>query len=152
MIRKFFYSLICVFALVACENSDNGIDDIQMEGNGTGLSGFRFLAKNNNRVLISDVECNIVGDSIIECHVPHIMEHKALIPNFDTRGGEILVDGQKIVSGITIINCARPVNLIYKKGSTTKKYMLRVMSFTGLPILYINTENGVAITSKETLL
>ncbi|MBQ5912323.1 MAG: CotH kinase family protein [Bacteroidaceae bacterium] len=146
MIRKIFYLLLSFSFLTSCNND---VEDIHTNEKQMRLSEFSFLAKNNNRVLISDIKCNILGDSVIECHIPHIMEHKTLIPNFNTNTGEIIVDGKKILSGITPIDCSRPTNLILTNGENTIKYVLRVKSFTGLPILYINTENGVAITSKD---
>lgn len=149
MIRKIFYLLICFSTLLSCEKSNNYMEEIQGEVSTTGLSVFRFLAANNNRVLISDAECNIIGDSVIECHVPHIMEHKTLIPSFNAKGGEIRANEKKIVSGVTAIDCSRPVNIVYTNEDITLKYVLRVKSFTGLPIVYINTENGVGITSKD---
>ena len=60
MIRKIFYLLLSFSFLTSCNND---VEDIHTNEKQMRLSEFSFLAKNNNRVLISDIKCNILGDS-----------------------------------------------------------------------------------------
>ena len=62
---------------------------------------------------------------------------------------ELYLDGDRVVSGVTKIDCSRPVKLELRHNSKSTLYTLRVKCFTGLPVVYINTENNTPITSKD---
>ena len=147
----FFLSLsLC---LISCNNDNNtpleNTEEIQNVLPPPILKSFCFSPKNNPKQLISIIETKIIGDSIIECNIPHIVEDKMLIPTFEVENGIFEFDGNEIISNETVLNCTTPLKL--KLSNTTKTYIytLKVKSFTGLPIVYINTENATAITSKE---
>ena len=136
---------VSVFGFFSC-NDDNNEPVLQEK---TELKNFFFLAKNNPEALISDIECSIIGDSIIECLIPHIVEGKNLIPSFEVVNGSIKVNGEEIISNETILDCTKPLNVEIVGIDNSTTYILKVRSFTGLPVVYINTENSVGITSKD---
>lgn len=111
-----------------------------------------FLATNNPKHIKSDVNCEIIGDSIVECWLPGIHEDKVLIPNFSFEGDSVVVTQKKIISGETKINFKRPFNLSVLSGYKTRTYTVYVHTYTGLPILWIDTENHQQITSKYSYL
>ena len=82
----FLALLVAVCLLPSCDDETHVVDDEEV----VRLDGFRFLAGNNSFSLISDVECSLVGDSVIECLIPHIVESKMLVPSFDVRGGRLM--------------------------------------------------------------
>ncbi len=141
----FLALLAAVCLLPSCDDETHVVDD---EGV-VRLDGFRFLAGNNSFSLISDVECSLVGDSVIECLIPHIVESKMLVPSFDVRGGRLMAGGIEVMSDETLLDCSRPLELQLVGKKCSKNYLLKVKCFTGLPVVYIDTEDKVAITSKE---
>ncbi|MBR2359022.1 MAG: CotH kinase family protein [Bacteroidaceae bacterium] len=144
-----FGVLIVTLVLGGCKDENDELAIIEPREISTGLKNFRFLAKNNPEVLISDIECTIIGDSIIECLIPYIVENKILIPSFEVSEGKITINDNDVVSDETKIDCAKPLIIRLEGEEKTFFFILRVKSFTGLPVVYIDTENAVDITSKD---
>ena len=116
------------------------------------LISLSFFMRDNPVQLISDVKGNIIGDSIVECWVPNIMNDKQLIANFEYTGSQISIDSIPITSGISSFDFRKPVTLTVSSGDIFKDYTVYVHSFTGLPVLWIETEGRADVTSKETYL
>lgn len=141
--------LIGIVTFASCSDDHEDYAGGEPEVIKTKLEGFRFLAKYNSKTLIADVECSIVGDSIIECLIPHIVDGKMLIPSFEVADGKLMADGVEVCSGKTVLDCTKPLSLQVKGGNYTKNYKLRVKSFTGLPVVYIDTEDKKEVASRE---
>lgn len=150
---KKFLSILFVLSLcfVSCDNDENTplVNTEQAELPPPIVKYFSFLTKNNPNQLISNIETKIIGDSIIECNIPHIVEDKMLIPTFDIENGIVEIDGKEIISDETVLNCTTPLKLKVTNATKTYTYTLKVKSFTGLPVVYINTENKAPISSKD---
>lgn len=116
------------------------------------LISLSLFMRDNPVQLISDVKGNIIGDSIVECWVPNIMNDKQLIANFEYTGSQISIDSIPITSGISSFDFRKPVTLTVSSGDIFKDYTVYVHSFTGLPVLWIETEGRADVTSKETYL
>jgi len=148
-------TLVCTIGFLSCNDENNDLENIEQEVEVekekviTELKSFRFLAKNNPQSLISDLECVIDGDSVMECLIPHIVENKKLIPSYDVSNGKVIVNGQEVICNETILDCSQPLSIDFVGPDSTFTYVLKVRSFTGLPIVYIDTENKKAITSKD---
>ena len=136
---------VSVLGFFSCSDDDN---EPNLQENAE-LKSFCFLAKNNPEALISNIDCSIIGDSVIECLIPHIVEDKNLIPSFEVVNGNIKVDGKEIISNETVLDCTKPLKIEIASINNSVTYILKVRSFTGLPVVYINTENSVGITSKD---
>ena len=109
-----------------------------------------FLMDDNPLQLISNISCEIVGDSVITCRVPYLMKNKFLIPRISVEGGGTFTIGeQSIVSGETRYDFSKPVELKVLKGELESHYKVYVHSFTGLPVMWIDTDGRQNITSKE---
>ena len=114
------------------------------------ILNFKFLAQNNPLHLSRDIECSIDENGVIRGHIPNIVNSKLLIPVFDYQGIRVFNDTIEIVSGETLVDFSRSVNLsVEGKNGARKNYIVELMAFTGLPVVYINTEGGASITSKE---
>ncbi len=114
------------------------------------ILNFKFLAKNNPLNLAIDIECAINDDAKIYGRIPNIVSSKQMIPTFDFVGQKVLVDTVAVVSGETVIDFSKPVTMsVIGENGAVKEYVAEVMAFTGLPVVYINTEGDAAITSKE---
>ena len=115
------------------------------------LVSMEFRSSVNPTVLIEDVACTISDDGMVECWIRHTVDSKLLTPHF-TFDGDCVVDaeGEEVISDDTLLDFKSPLTLTVKSGSFSKEYTIYVHSFTGLPVLWIDTENGVEIASKDT--
>ena len=107
------------------------------------------LLKSENPRLSENVKCTIVGDSMIECWLPGIVLSKKLIPHFSFEGTLVTIDGYEAHNGKTQIDFSRPRTVMVGTSAKKKYYTMFVHSWTGLPLLYINTKNKRAVTSKD---
>lgn len=113
------------------------------------LKSMDFLSSSNPYELIDDVRGEIIGDSVVECWVHHIIGDKLLIPHFTYNGDCVMADGVKLVSDVTAFDFKAPVRLTVMSSNKAKDYTLYVHAFTGLPILWIETEGREEIVSTE---
>lgn len=112
------------------------------------ILSFILLESHNSASLISNVDCEIIGDSLIEGWIPHLASDKHLIPHF-TSIGTVKVDGSPITSDATVIDFGEPVVLTVGEGSDSKTYRVLIHAFTGLPVCWIETEGRQKIESKD---
>lgn len=109
-----------------------------------------YFFKEENPGLSGNVKCDILGDSIIDCWLPGgIRDEKLLVPRFDFDGTLVLFDGIEAKSGVTKVDCMKPVKVLVLTTEKQQEYTMYVHSYTGLPILYITTSGRQAITSKD---
>ena len=143
---KYIYIVLisCCLGFLSCNDDSSELYPVKHN-----LKSFSFLTKDNLLALVSDIECQIIGDSIIECHIPYILEDKKLVPSFELTNGKLFCDGEEIVSGVSVLDCSKSVRLEVEGNELSAFYTLRVIGYTGLPIVYINTEDKTPITSKE---
>ncbi|MBP5777559.1 MAG: CotH kinase family protein [Prevotella sp.] len=108
---------------------------------------FQLLAANNPERLISNVNCEIIGDSVIEGWIPHITSDKHLIPHF-TSVGSVSIENNRVVSDTTVVDFTQPVVLKVEEEQNTRVYRVLIHAFTGLPTCWIQTNDGKDIYSK----
>ena len=143
---------LCMVFLIGCSGNDNDIehyvktDSIHIVPK---LLSFELLASANPDVLIQDATCTIIGDSVVDCWVKHVMESKVLIPRFQIEGDVVTIEGEKVVSDVSSYDFKKPVVLQVKAGRQTKDYKVYVHAFTGIPVLWIETQDRADIVSKE---
>ena len=113
------------------------------------LLAFSIMANDNPMQLTTNVKGEIIGDSIVECWVPNIMSDKELIPQVEFTGESIKFDDVPATIGSTKHDFKKPVKMTLTNGSKSKDYTIYVHSFTGLPVMWIETEGRQDITSKE---
>ena len=104
---------------------------------------------NENPSLPKNVSCKIIGDSVIDCWLPMITVEKYLIPRFTFDGTLVTINEMEAESGKSMFDFKAPAKVTVHTSQETKKYIMYVHSFTGLPLMRINTAGGVPITSKE---
>jgi len=113
------------------------------------LKSLTFLSYDNPMQLTTDVKGEIIGDSIVEFWIPNITSDKLLIPKAEYVGESIKIDDVPSTIGSTKHDFKKPVILTIANGDKTKDYTIYVHSFTGLPVMWIETEGRKDITSKE---
>lgn len=151
---RFLYIIALILwgiSMIGCSKSEELIDDVQPIDNTIvdvtpSLDGLFFLEKDNTLALVNDIKCDIL-DSVVECFIPSMMDHKDLIPQLTFNGEKVFFNETLYEGGI--FNFDKPVSIKITKGETSKEYMLYVHTFTGLPMLWVETENRQPIVSKE---
>ena len=160
--------LYCVFASILLSACSTDLTDVEkrldnLEGETKSASeqidelkrkepqllSISFLSKDNSMQLVEDVKGEIIGDSIVECWIKNIVNDKLLIPHFEYTGESVTIDNVSAKSDETQIDFKTPIKLTVSNQGKTKDYTVYVHSFTGLPVLWIETEGRAEITSKD---
>ena len=113
------------------------------------LLSMMISASDNAYLLVNNARCEVIGDSVVECWVDHLMNSKNLIARFEYEGDKVSIDDVSVISGETVIDYKQPVKMLVHSGDKTKGYTVYVHAFTGLPVLWIETEGHQDITSKD---
>lgn len=150
-----YIALACGLSSASCTNLDEvneRLDKIETIIIEPKLLGMEFRAEDNPQVLIEDAVCNIIGDSVVDCWVRNIMENKELVAHFEFEGDEVTINDEILTSDITRFDYKVPARMEIKAGEQTKEYTVTVHSFTGLPILWIETEKRAEVVSRDNYL
>lgn len=123
-------------------------DTIYVTDSVSGIFDFQLLASQNPATLISNVACEIIGDSLIEGWIPHLTSDKHLIPHF-TSVGSVSLNGSPVISDVTVIDFSEPVTLQVGEGQDAKTYRVLIHAYTGIPVCWIETEGRQKIESKD---
>ena len=143
--KKILLLLTLTLLFVNCANYDGS-----EEGEDGLIVSMSFLAKHNSLNLAVDIECFIDENGAIYGRIPNIVSSKRMVPTFDFVGQKVLVDTITVISGETVLDFSKPVIMsVVGNNGIVKDYTVEVMAFTGLPVIYINTEGGQSVTSKE---
>lgn len=112
------------------------------------LTSVVFRWDDNPYQLNDDVACDLIDDSLVVCRIPNVVENKLLIPDIKFTGDRLLIDGTEYSKG-EVYDFQRPVRLTVMTDKATKEYTMYVHSFTGIPVMWIETEGRQDITSKD---
>ena len=115
---------------------------------GVGLVAMEFSAAENPQ-LSEDLKCEITRDNVVECWIPKIVDNKELIPRFSFLGSEVTIEGETAETGTKKYDFKTPLTMKVSGSGKTVKYTILVHSFTGLPVMYIDTQGGKDIESKD---
>lgn len=123
------------------DQSQKALDQLSAKINQTEpkLLHMEFLASENPLQLVEDAECEIIGDSAVECRVLNLMSAKMLIPRIRFAGDYVTIDGQEVVSSKTVFDFSYERILVVHSGEQTKEYTVTVSAYTGLPTLWAET-------------
>lgn len=140
--------LISILFLTSCSNQSDSIsvDPINLEE--TTITEFSFL-KANNPSLLEDIYLNIEGGNISGRVIQNI-DTKNLVATFEHKGFEVVSNNIKQLSGSSINNFIDLITYTVKTSDGRESnYVVDLTKFTGLPIIYLTTDGGVAIDSKD---
>lgn len=150
LLKSLFTCIIGLFlgwVLLSCSEA-NDKDDVN-EIKTPKLLSWKFTKELNPFQISETANCKIVDDSVLICWVRNIMPNKILKASFEFEGDNITIDGTEAHSGVTEFDYKAPVRIGIHYGSFVKYYSLYVYSFTGLPVVWIDTENRNEIISKS---
>ena len=123
-------------------------DSASVEVVAPSLVSVTFKCDANPYQLGEDITCDIVDDSLVIGRIPNVVDNKLLIPDITFIGDQILIDGVQYHQGEEY-DFRKPVKITLKTATCSKDYMVYVHSFTGLPVVWIETEGRKDITSKD---
>ena len=121
------------------DNAENQIDQLTDQLDVTKLLSFEILSCDNPMQVIEDTRAEILEDNNVECRVLNIMSSKTLIPRFQFIGQSLTIDGKNVESGVTAVDFSKPVTLTINGDQKSVSYTVYVHSYTGLPLLWIET-------------
>lgn len=139
-------SIICVICISCSENDEVSQNPSSTSNDTPSLLKLQFSSVDNPSCLIEDVIGNVVGDSIVECWIPYIVQDKKLFVKIDAVGGAFL-DGNAYDMHVKY-DFSKPVELSVVNQNAKKTYNIYVHSYTGLPIVWIETDGRQEIVSK----
>ncbi|NOR29442.1 MAG: hypothetical protein GQ540_13045 [Lutibacter sp.] len=136
---------ILIFAFNAC-NNENEPEIIVVEN--IEITEFSFLTT-NNPTLISNVYLTIEGNKI-SGRIPQNIDVSQLAPTFEFNGTTILVNNVSQLSATTKNDFTNIVTYIVKALNGSQiTYDVDITKFTGLPVIYLTTDNNAPIDSKD---
>ena len=151
--KKLIFCSLLTLLLASCSTDltdvEKRLDNLEVNQKGPKLLSISFLSKDNSMQLVEDVKGEIIGDSIVECWIKNIVSDKLLVPHFEYTGESVTIDDTSAKSDETQIDFKTPIKLTVSNQGKTKDYTVYVHSFTGLPVLWIETEGRKDITSKD---
>lgn len=107
-----------------------------------------MLMEDINTTLPFSVECYI-KDNVVTALLPAGTYLTELKPEFTINGDKLICEGVEVVSGVTVFDFTRPVNLSVVSGDTKTDYTVYVMTLdTGVPSISISTADNTLIESK----
>ena len=144
------YTILCLsFLLNACKEEVESPAPLEPPSTSKELFTFSFLAENNPGYLEEDFSYIVLGDHV-NAMLPPGRPIDSLVASFTSNAAVVMVDSVIQISNSTANDFTQPITyqLVAEDNSVTA-YRIDVHTSTGLPILYINTENNAPITSKD---
>ena len=112
------------------------------------MNSVSFLRSNNNS-LDNDVSL-VIEEDLITGRITSNVRVDNLIATYDYEGVSVKIDGVTQQSGISENDFTQVTTLLVENADgDTRSYQLDLTKFTGLPIVYLTTENNVEVESKE---
>ncbi|MCR6640410.1 MAG: CotH kinase family protein [Sporocytophaga sp.] len=114
------------------------------------INSFKFEVYNNTGKIEQDIICDIYGDSLIIGVIPYQAKDLKLIPTFSMgSNNKAYINAINQESKITE-NDYKSALFYDVKISGKVKYRYKVeLIYTGLPLVYVNTDNIAPINSKD---
>ncbi len=145
-LRKSIQIIVVFTSIFIASCSDD--TTIQPVVEGTEIIDISFLKANNpsllNDVYLDEEGTNFTGRVSLNANI------KNLVASYIHNGAEVKVNGVVHQAGISSNDYTDPVTFTVKTADgRSQDYLVDVTYFTGLPIVYINTDGNVPIDSKE---
>lgn len=135
--------LICFSACTDDDASNNAPPNVI----GPQLLNLSFYQKKNPEKLVDDVIGQIIGDSVVDCWIPNLVFDKHLMVDIEGLGG-VKINGDPY-NEFVAYDFGKPAIVEIHATNRLKTYKVYVHSYTGLPVLWIDTDGRQEIVSKE---
>jgi len=113
------------------------------------LSSVSFLLEDNDQ-LENDIALQEQSENAFFGRVPYNISLDGLAATYEFIGSSIQINDVEQENGITRNNFTDIVNVkVFNKDGDSEDYQINLAKFTGLPIVYIETDGSVQIDSKD---
>ena len=113
------------------------------------LSSISFLLEDNDQ-LENDIALEEQSENTFFGRVPYNISLDGLAATYEFIGSSIEINDVEQENGITRNNFTDIVNVkVFNKDGDSEDYQINLAKFTGLPIVYIETDGSVQIDSKD---
>ena len=120
--------------------------NFQMDRNPSLDRVFSFSPDENGRIEGRIYTYGLVNGK--SCVQPVDIRH--LIPTIESDAEMLYYNGKQLINGTTRIDFSRPVTIkAVAKNGQSREYVVDLSHFTGLPIIYLNTDSGKEVVSKD---
>ncbi|MFZ9899021.1 MAG: CotH kinase family protein [Gemmatimonadaceae bacterium] len=110
-----------------------------------------MLTKALNATLDSSVTATFIGDTI-RLVIPKVMDVTSLIPTFSTSAprAAVRIGSAAQTTGVSAASFADDVRYtVVSIGGASREYIVRVIVWTGLPVVTLNTDGGAPIVTRD---
>ena len=147
MNNPFWLIVVGLFCLItACQDEEEAAPQ---PSSSKDFLSFSFQAENNPTFLEKDYSFSVAGDHVNAMFPPGQVVD-SLVASFTTQASKVTIDSVEQESGVTVNDFSAPlVYSLLAEDATTHQYTVRTHTFTGLPAMYITTQDQAPITSKE---
>lgn len=134
---------------LACNKTSDHTANVFFKGDSATFTAFWFDPAKNPGV-ISDTIKLVINDTSISGHTPSYDSLSSLVPSFSGRFAAVSVNGVAQTSGVTRQDFTNPVTYrVTSENGLVTTYTVRLMNFTGLPVIRITTAGGAPIVSED---
>ncbi|MCR5497190.1 MAG: CotH kinase family protein [Paludibacteraceae bacterium] len=110
------------------------------------ITEFSLSKNSNGSALLSDYKATISGNNI-DVFVPYLVEFNLEASIKTSNGATVYADGEEVKSGAKVNYLKTKQFKVVSSSGDVRTYNVNVHN-SGIPVLYINTPNNKAITSK----
>jgi hypothetical protein len=139
--NKIFLFIIIFIASASCKKTDK-LDSLH------DLLEFKIEASLNPNVLENDIIAAI-AESQVSITMPAVLRNTELIATVKHNGKEVQINGKEQDENVIALDWGQDINLAVVAEDGTRKDYKIVVKFEGIPQIYIETQGGATITSKE---
>lgn len=116
---------------------------------GTTMMSMSLLKENNPTAVYQDLALNIDASAKKISIASPFISNPNLVMTFETNGMKVLVNGVEQVSGETVNDFSEPVTYTVVAGEDVTQDYIVTVTYSGLPVLFINTPNNKTIPDKN---
>lgn len=138
--------LLISLIILSCSNDDA----IKFSSAGAGELTSFHLSTELNTSLTEDVVFTFDGENTFTGTIDYRCDIENLVSSFEFVGGNVIVNNVSQTSEVSENDFSQLVTykVFNTAGDSSRDYNIKIIYFTGLPIISINT-NGIPIVSKE---
>ena len=140
---------VLLFCLIGLLSSCQEEEVIPLPSTQKSFTNFSFLAANNPGFLSEDWSY-VIHENHVNAMFPPGLRTDSLVASFSSTAAAVLTDTVVQRSDTTVNDFTTPtVYTLMAEDSSTATYEIRSHLFTGVPVVYIDTEGQAPIASKD---
>ena len=145
---KNILSVLLVIPMMLLWSCSDDSTEIEPVVEGTEITEFSFLQSSNPKMNWD--QFTEIENEIISGRLPLEADIENMVASFKHKGSEVLINNKVQISGQTANDFTEIQNYrVTTSAGNSGQYEVDMTYFTGLPVIYLETENNQEIDSKE---